>query len=444
MKKYLFLIATAITLGFTSCSEDSDGGNNENNSSSFYDIVGSWYEEAENEEIRYLENGRFYDKYSNVRRCGEAEGSWEYDSKNKKLTWRYSFLGQNYVADWKVENLTEIGLTISSDVVAEHKCEKIVETYRLEVGKTVNIQFPASHPTYNVLSYTSNNERLASVTDNGIIKAEGEKGTTYIKVVTDKGNVWVKVVVGDECADLWYDYVSLMGANYDIVRKTLGVPAISGEDGHSFGFTLPYNDLAKEIDVFLDSSTGLVDEMGLVLKYGVVEEQILSYMKSHYYPYSVLGSEYYTTSPELENSSAVVRYDKRNNCIRFISRFYYIWPDYTDTFGLTTDQIVSRFGDLYYGTLPYYSLINYYVGDIYFLIDKKTDKVTAFQLGIISDEISVINSFLSSKYRHYKTNETNTMFVYRDGETQETSKVMIIYNTENKTVIYYDLENYNQ
>ena len=92
MKKYLFLIATAITLGFTSCSEEEcdhirTGGGEPQNS-----IVGSWYEEAENEEMRFGENGSFYDKYCNVTRSEETEGRWEYDSKNSKLTYTYSLI----------------------------------------------------------------------------------------------------------------------------------------------------------------------------------------------------------------------------------------------------------------------------------------------------------------------------------------------------------------
>ena len=72
MKKILSLIALAITIGMTSCSDDEcdhgiiiDG-----------DIVGSWYEEAENEEMRFGESGPFYDRYANYLRCAEVEGRW--------------------------------------------------------------------------------------------------------------------------------------------------------------------------------------------------------------------------------------------------------------------------------------------------------------------------------------------------------------------------------
>ena len=189
MKKFLFPIATAIVLGFASCSDDEcDHSVIQPDSSSLLDVAGNWYEEATNEEMRYNENGTFYDRYCNTTRSGETEGRWEYDQANRRLTWTYSFMGQTQFSDWTVDDLTEMSLTISSTTVATHTLERIVETYQLEVGQTANIQFAADYPSYTVLSYTSKNERLASVDNQGVITAEGEKGTTYIKVETDKGN----------------------------------------------------------------------------------------------------------------------------------------------------------------------------------------------------------------------------------------------------------------
>lgn len=443
MKKCLLLIATAITLGFISCSEE-ECDHISTTVTTDKSIVGSWYEEPENEEMRFGENGTFYDKYCNVTRSRETEGRWEYDSKNNKLTYTYSYMGQSQFADWTVKNLKELSFTISSTTVADHNLEKIVETYYLEVGRTANILFEKAYPSYEVQSYTSKNKRLASVTSDGVITAEGEKGTTYIKVATNNGNVWVKVVVGDDCLDLWYDYESLMGTDYVNIKNVLGIPSVNGEDGYSFGYILSNdNDYSQELDVFLNLETGLVEEMALVLKPDVPESQILSYLNSHYYSYDLLGAGYYLTCPTIENSVSVVKYEKEEKCIRFFSSAYFQWPDYTNTLGLNIDEIIERFGELYYGVLPYYGVVNAYVGTIYFNIDKVTDKVTAYQLGIKDGmEPSVIHEILSSKYNHYQTDETGTKLAYRDGESKEDSKIMIGYDVNNGTVTYYDLYNY--
>lgn len=439
MKKFLIPIATAIVLGFvSSCSDDEcDHSVIQPDSSSLLDVAGNWYEEATNEEMRYNENGTFYDRYCNTTRSGETEGRWEYDQANRRLTWTYSFMGQTQFSDWTVDDLTEMSLTISSTTVAAHTLERIVESYQLEVGQTANIQFASDYPSYSVSSYTSKNERLASVDNQGVITAEGEKGTTYIKVETDKGNVWVRVTVGDDCLDLWYDYVSLMGADYATVREALGVPSIDGGDGYSFGFTLELSDVASEIDVFLDMNTARVNEMALALK-TVPEAEILAYMDAHYYPYEFLGDGYYTTCPSIDESMAVVRYDKENNCIRFLEPGLYSLPDYTNTFGWNTEQIVAQFGELFYG-YAMYDLVNIYAYQVWFDIDETTDKVSNYTLfvnGMVVPED--LHALLSSKYNFFS--ETEGRYNYRDGDSNATSNVGVTYYVEDGMIIFIDLK----
>lgn len=251
MKKVLYFIAIAIVLGFTACSEDKCDHLTEISPEATISVVGNWYNEAANEESRYSANGTFYTRYNNVLRSDEKEGQWEYDKANSKLSWRYIFMGQNQFDDWKVKNLTDFNLTISSNEKGEFIYEKIVETYKLEVGNTVNIKFAVEYPDYVVSSYVSTNPRLATVNSDGVITAEGEKGTTYIKVQTNQGNVWVKVIVGDDCQDLWFDYVGVISQDYSTMISTLsllGAPSYTGEDGYSFGFKHTLHDIINTLN----------------------------------------------------------------------------------------------------------------------------------------------------------------------------------------------------
>lgn len=113
MKKVLYFIAIAISLGFTACSEDKCDHKTEISPETTISVVGNWYNEAANEECRYSANGTFYTRYNNVLRSDEKEGQWEYDKANSKLSWRYIFMGQNQFDDWKVKSLTDFNLTIS-------------------------------------------------------------------------------------------------------------------------------------------------------------------------------------------------------------------------------------------------------------------------------------------------------------------------------------------
>ena len=443
MKKYLFLIAVAITLGFTSFGEEDCNHdlNTEKPTTETKTVVGNWYEETENEEIHFSSNGTFYDKYCNPTHSRETEGRWEFDAASSRLTETYSFMGQTQFSDWTVKNLTDYTLVISSDKVATHTYEKIVENYQMEVGGTQQIIF-AQTTGNTVVSYTSNNPKLASVQNDGLIKAEGEKGTTYIKVETQQFAVWVKVVVGDDCLDLWYNYPILLGSDLSTVKKILGNPDVNGSDGYSYGYDLSdYSDYLKEADVFLDKQTGKASEIVLALNDAMPESELLSYLKTHYYTAATLGDNYYTTCADVESSSAIVYYNKENKFIHFVKNENYIFPDYTADFGLKDAEIVKKYGSPYFDITGYYALNNYYANLIAFNYDKTTEKVTAYSL-ILNETVSVdaVKALLESKYKLFK--EENGQYGYRDADTKEESKIMIVYTPDKKLLNVYDLRNF--
>ena len=70
MKKYLVLIAAAITLGFTSCGEEDCNHFGEGKSIvSYEDIAGSWYDPVYNEEVKY--DKKYYAQRKRVRKYEE-------------------------------------------------------------------------------------------------------------------------------------------------------------------------------------------------------------------------------------------------------------------------------------------------------------------------------------------------------------------------------------
>lgn len=438
MKKLFMLIAMAMPLFFTACSDDDDTPNEEN---SWSEITGSWYNEDANEEIRFYESGTFYSRFCNVQRSNETEGRWEYDQKNHKLTWTYN---QTITNNWNVKDVSATTLTISNTESGTFKYERVVDTYTLKYGETTNIQLSTDYSSYSVYSYSSKNTRLASVSEDGTITAAGEKGTTYVKLTTNKGDIWVRVIVGDDCLDLWYDYQSLMGADLNTLKQVLGTPDESTDYSYSFNVYVT-SDVVQTVKVFMDERTNKVSEIGIALKQAVPAASISSYLSSHYYAYSDMGSAFYATCPLPEKSAAIVWYDSTNKLVYFLSPLVYAWPDYTDTFGLTTNEIVARFGDLYYGSLAFYALSNVWVESIYFNIDKTTGKVVAYEMGVKSGyDSALVRSKLAALYNYWKADDTNTQFAYLDGDTRNTSNLMVVYNTTSKSVIYYDLQNYGK
>ena len=447
MKKILSLIALAMTIGFTSCSDDEcnhDRGGDE------IEIVGSWYEEAENEEMRFSENGTFYDRYANYLRCAEVEGRWEYDKKNKKLTYNYPFMGQTQFADWTGKNFKELSFTISSSMVADHNLEKIVESYDLQVGKTATIEFSKAYPDYSVTSYASQNERIASVTSDGVITAEGEKGITYIKVSTTQTNVWVKVTVGDNCADMWFDYVGLLGLDYSNMRKVLsrlGDP-YSGEDGYSFGFIHQLHDVADITKVYLCPEDGMVTEVQLLLKESVPEAEILSYMNSRYYMMGENGSYVFFSSVEdRELSKAIIAYNKSEKCVIFNETQHFLhyphvvdlWTDFVPLFGSDKNQVKSAMDEYGYSFLM--SDFNYSKdgSDYYYITGNQYAQMVGF---VFNPDMQV------SEFWVYMDTESDANDVYdylcakyTEYEPESSQYELVFYNDDKSLKVTFDLMN---
>ena len=410
-------------------------------------IVGTWYEVGENEEIRFSESGTFYDKYCGKDRSGETEGRWEFDKENMRLTYTYEFMGQMQFVDWKVTDLSELSFTIYNDQVGSHKLERVVETIYMEAGDSCSIRHLVDK--YG-MTRMENVDPLSGIIDfnHGYtyqINASGEKGSAYVKIDTDQGTAWVKVIVGDDFLDLWYDYDRFIGMTYGYMTKDLGTPSINGEDGYSFGYSMIYHDLLYEVDFFMDPSTGLIDEIGLIFQDGAPAAQIKSYMDARYYPTNTLGiANCYTTSPTLQESVAILQYQEDQNVVWIMDASFFKMPDYSEDLGKTEDEIVAKYGELYYGILPLYEVSNHYGYSIYFVISETTGAVTAAQFALVP-EISVneVNSILSERYNYYQSNETNTMFGYRNAG-EEDSTIRVIYNSEDATVTWYDLLNFGK
>lgn len=464
MFKKISLAVMALIFGMSSCSEEScdhvTGGSGELSTS----LVGNWYEEAENEEMRFSESGKLYDRYANYSRCGETEGSWEFNSKTNKLTYSFPFMGDMNYIDWTVKDLTENSFTLSSSKDGMHKVERIVEEYTLNVGETVEIKCGGDR----FWNYLSQNERIASVDPRTrVIKAEGEKGTTYIKVSnlatthdqsSSKKAVWVKVTVGDNCADLWYDYVGLIGLDYASVTKalsSLGTPA-AGTDGYSFAYGHTKHDVADFTNVFLCPEDNLTNEIQLVLKKSVPESAVLSYMNSHYY--KMKGDDsyvYFSSSSDPETSKAIVVYNKQQRNIVFCETQHFfqkahvneLWEDFVPLFGANQAAVKKAMGDYGYKFLKsdasyskdgsdYYTVSgNKYITMVGFVFNPDK-QVSEFWLYMdTTSDANEVYKYLLAKYKEEKTESSKTSLVfYNDDKTMK-----VVFDLKNGTLTYTKL-----
>lgn len=453
MKKFLWLIACAVTLVLASCgTEDCDheiGGGGSSSGGTTAEVKGSWYEEALNEEMRYNADGTFYDKFSLPTRANEATGRWEYNSSTHKLTTTYKFMGVTQYGDWTVKTLNDYVLVISSAKEGDHTLGRIAETYNMKVGDTQSLGGLSLLSGCVVKSYESKNPGLASVDAAGTVKAEGEKGTTYIKIATDKGNLWAKVVVGDDIADLWYSYQMLMGADYATLTNVMGQPATSGDDGYSYAFDVSdLHDYLDDVYVWMDKTTGFVNHIALQLKSAAPESQVLSYIKNHYYEFSAFGNTTYTTGTDFKSSKATVGYVSDTRMVHFTLGKNFGWTDYDYMFGKTQDEVIAAMGE---PLLVYSNRVLYMFGagkiavSMFFSLDANTGKVTAYQYNLNENgSADDYKKVLASKYHFSKYFEEQNAYRYYDNEDAGKATRMVIYSVDGKYIIVYDLEHFGK
>ena len=449
MKKIFYLLMMLLAIAFTSCNDDCNhidkGDITDNNE---YLSKYPWYIESTNEEIRFSASGTYYSKYCTQLVSGESEGRYSTDKAFLKLTRMTTLLGQNISYDYSIKSHSEYCFTAVSPSLGTDVNEAIVESYNMNVGQSQQIQFGNNH---NVSSYSSSNDRIAEVSSNGMITTTGEKGTAYIKMKINDGNVWAKVVVGDDRTDLWFDYIQVIGCDYNQMKEILGTPDMDFGDGiYSYVNMESYHPYIRQVEIKINQNTKLVEYVDLFFKENIPNTEIVSYLNSRYYidnetKYDTDNYTIYNSCSTRKESKAVIIYRNDNLYVEFYDASKYVfdlWPDFTIEFGKTYNEFLSIYGS------DVLMIDNDYVMGALFTFDKNTQKMTAYTLSLhiaaVKNKTSLneIKDYLSSKYVYNSERSDDTRYVYFDNTQRDNSRIMVILNVTNRQVKYYDLINY--
>lgn len=303
---------------FASCNEDFNVQTMTNE-----DIAGLWYEPEYNEEVKFTESGRFYDKACNKLMSSSFEGT--YEISGNKLTRIYTLLGKSQVQSHKISNITANSFVMKSST-GNVTVYKVIETIVMQPGETKSL--PGN-------GYVSTDTRIATISGSSI-KAEGLKGTLYLK---NADNTYVKIVVGDDILDLWYDYTNVLGCSVNEMKQQLGEPERMEDD------CAYYTDMHNTHD-FIDY-VGIVfrndkaERVILVMKNGIDENEIMSYMKHKYY-YSSDANVFYSHQPQ-SDSKYMAQYDSQYRYFIFEEyRQAFVIPDFSVLFKTTKEDLKSR------------------------------------------------------------------------------------------------------
>ena len=325
MRKYLFLVATATVLGFSSCSEEDCNHAGEGNSTIGYsEIAGSWYDPIENEEVKYTENGTFHDKYANNYRASHTEGRYEINAN--KLTYTYKLMGQNQFTDF---TLTDYKPDYSISLYSEKTGKTVL--YRISNIVNLDLGAEAELPCFGLESTDS---RIVSI-DGITAKSNGMNGTVYIK---NAQGTYVKVTVGNDIDDLWMDYSKAIGLTVAEMKDMLGTPDELTENDAFYTGVNTTHDMIKYVGFSIEN--GVVAGLGIFFKDGISEEEITTYLKDKYFYNTEMGL--FTSHKSLTASIFVAKYMKDSNTLIFQKRPVNI-PDFTVMFAKSRAEINRNF-----------------------------------------------------------------------------------------------------
>ena len=345
--------------------------------------------------------------------------------------------------DWKLRDVSKYQFVEYSDK-AILTYGKIVETYEMNGGDTQKIAFDE----LNVLGYESINENIATVSSDGAVTTTGEKGTAYIKIKTTEANVYAKVIVGANVPDLWIDYSSLLGGDYDDMKELLGSPSINsksyinGEEVDNYSYNTPFHSILKGVLVAISQTTHKVVQIALNINDGVPQDAIMSYLKNHYYQQNgeSAGEYSFSSSSDSEKSRAVYVYDPVSKIVALFPSFeeydkqmkLAYWPRFSQLFGLNKEQskIVAgnkgwkfvKTSDAYsFNGSEIYTFEGYDFNNTIELVYNTEDVVSQCILYFMPD-ITLISKISESLQGNYIPAET------------ESNKIKTVYYDKNKTV----------
>lgn len=395
---------------FASCTKE-DTGKDLSHNNDF--ILGIWYDEISNEVVTYEESGYYFDRFTNFDLSRETAGSYEVGN-NKELICTYSLAGRTVYSVFDIVEYANNYVKLKTHTGGSILLERVIQTKIMSVDESYNIDL-SNYSNYEVLSYESKNKSIASVTSEGKVTATGEKGTTFIKIATNKGNLWAKIVVDYDLFDIWYDFPSMIGMTYEeVIKVAQNTPSAIGEDNLSFEINLPHHDLIKKVGFFLNSETNRVSEIQLQLHDKIVKSSIIDYIDSKYYKYN--DTQVYITSRRIEDSRAIVHYYDNVNILAFFDKSALILlPDFSYTLGISVNELCSTF-NLQKDLLIYEIKGNNFVNYVLWSIDEGTGLVSDYTLVVKENvNIDLILKYLDDIYYFYKEDGDVIAFTNRDG-----------------------------
>ncbi len=467
MKKFLFLMLSLFI--FASCEDECNFcGSNDcdgecQNVAPQPDIeeliVGDWvYVDTKNhiwEKQSLLSNMKLYfsgyglDPYLWIE---NAAGTYYFTSDNNKMSLVYdNVLGGKTYQDYEITEINKYSYTAKSYTDngiygGTFTYNRVIDEIELEFGETATPRYGTLTSNIDIQYYFSNNEDIATVNaSTGKIKAGNVAGLTYINVVTAEGNALIEVKVIDP-DNLFPDYSPALNMTLNEAKQSYGA---YNQNYYSYAllYLITGNEYAKT--AYLLHENGNIVQVSIELKDQIsyTEKDIHKFLSSKYtYQYQTDGMYMYFDLSQPEILPMVIYYAPEDNFVYYLKvnteATEDLWPDYSEEFGKTMDEIKEKYGTPYYvGTYySYFFVENDYINDVGFSTNESTnlvDAAVAF-LETNCDKEKALD-FIKSKYYYYSTNENGEPIYIDSSNGLYDARLAILYNEEYGYFLYMQL-----
>lgn len=389
------------------------------------ELEGTWVYTGDEvtEVIKFTSNGKFYytNNLSDAAFVRYEPGSYSV-TENVNLT---AFIGYE-TFEATITKMQGNSFTAKKSTGESVEFHKLISTLDLGYGQHENPDY--SLVKGSIVSYTSDNIKVATVDKAGCITAIAE-GLTLIKVKTkDEGTAVILV----KAEGLIPDYTKAIGYTKEEVL------AKYGDVEETTGTMIVYNTEDKNLEFSINRRTGLVVQVTLIYKQfskDFTKANLTKYLENKYYKdASVKTPPYvYTDMPTFDKSNAKITWDNNQKV-----EFTYINHDMFEDFSVALGKSKEEIEEMYYVDCEQFvdfgsfieckigkDMLGYVglnlIGKISFFFDG--DYVNVIDVSLVSPNATKINAFLAKKY------------IYSSEDSEEDSKMY--YDTEGKISIEY-------
>ncbi|MBQ7426749.1 MAG: hypothetical protein IJV20_05815 [Prevotella sp.] len=313
--RYILSLIIVISCAvFCSCEDDFE--------SVKYPIEGEWfYDESgvgqiSRTTIQFSNDGLFKRQDTEVGISSNSiissEGIYSYKEK-LDIVYTTSYDQRHHHAVWRVVNADNYSLTIYDESQSrQYVYCRVVDTYTMTIGESK--QCNVDDGMFKTVRYHSCDENIANVDDSGMITAV-KRGTTYIKCISDIGEVVIRIVVSDPHR-VMDDYVQYVGLPVDSMIAGFNLDFIKGKDSYNNWIIYHlHDDVVRSISARYIVEEHITDILGEFQQHTDINK-IVSYFDSKYIK-DVSNDSFHSYFAENEDYRVLISIDEKERSFVF-------------------------------------------------------------------------------------------------------------------------------